>query len=250
MAFGSLGGGLINPAPSPSLRPFVIRLSGLLAVVALVASFAGCASISVQPHSETTHAHKPARIYVAIFSTRHGEFNVDREKDELRDFKTNLQALLQIAMVTDLTKRLVPAGDAPSSGNLLGQHAWLIRGEFKKVNQGSRLLRGTIGFGAGGTKLETKVSVYDLDVSDEKPFLTFSTTGGSNAEPGAITGAWTDPVTAVVGMGLSGLGGLAHGVTEDTHRTAREITAVLSDYMFRHGWIDEDTWIHPKQYTP
>ncbi len=118
------------------------------------------------------------------------------------------------------------------------------------MNQGSRLLRGTIGFGAGGTKLETKVSVYDLDVSDEKPFLTFSTTGGSNAEPGALTGVWTDPVTAVVGMGLSGLGGIAHGLTEDSHRTAREITAVLSDYMFRHGWIDADQWIHPKAYTP
>ncbi len=228
----------------------MIRSTGLLASLVLATAFAGCASISVQPHTETMHAHKPARIYVALFSTRHGEFNVDREKDELRDFKVNLQSLLQMAMVTDLTKRLIPAGDAPSAGNLLGRHAWLIRGEFKRVNQGSRFLRGAIGFGAGGTKLETKVSVYDLDVSDEKPFLTFSTTGGSNAEPGALTGVWTDPVTAVVGMGLSGLGGIAHGVTEDTRRTAREVTAVLSDYMFRHGWIDADQWIHPKQYTP
>jgi hypothetical protein len=226
------------------------RLPGLVAATALVFAFAGCASISVQPHSETSHARKPARIYVAGFSTRDGEFNVDREKVELRDFKTNLQALLQMAMVTDLSKRLIPADDAPSSGNLLGQHAWLVRGEFTRVNQGSRALRGVIGFGAGGTKLETKVSVYDLDASDEKPFLTFSTTGGSNAEPGALTGIWTDPVTAVVGMGLSGVGGIAHGVTEDTRRTAREITAVLSDYMFRHGWIDDDQWIQPKQYTP
>jgi hypothetical protein len=51
-------------------------------------------------------------------------------------------------------------------------------------------------------------------------------------------------------MGLSGAGNIAHGVTEDSKRTAREITAVLSDYMFRHGWIDADKWIHPKQYTP
>jgi hypothetical protein len=228
----------------------MIRLFGLLAVLALAGALAGCASISVQPHTETSHARKPTRIYVAAFSTRHGEFNVDREKVELQDFKSNLKAMLQMALVTDLSKRLIPAGDAPSSGNLLGQHAWLVRGEFTRVNQGSRALRGVIGFGAGGTKLETKVYVYDLDVSDEKPFLTFSTTGGSNAEPGALTGIWTDPVTAVVGMGLSGVGGIAHGVTEDTRRTAREITAVLSDYMFRHGWIDADKWIHPKQYTP
>jgi hypothetical protein len=228
----------------------MIRFFGLPALLTLAVILTGCASISVQPHTETRHAHKPAWIYVAAFSTRHGEFNVDRDKVELRDFKTNLKAMLQMAMVTDLSKRLISAEEAPSTGNLLGRHAWLIRGEFKRVNQGSRLLRGTIGFGAGATKLETKVSVYDLDVSDEKPFLTFSTTGGSNAEPGALTGVWTDPVTAVVGMGLSGAGNIAHGLTEDTHRTAREITAVLSDYMFRHGWIDADKWIHPKQYTP
>ena len=240
---------LTVPVP-PSFKSLMIRFFGLPALLALAVILAGCASISVQPHSETTDAHKPAKIYVATFSTRHGEFNVDREKIELRDFKTNLRSMLQMAMVTDLSKRLISAENAPSTGNLLGHHAWLVRGEFIRVNQGSRLLRGAIGFGAGATKLETKVSVYDLDVSDENPFLTFSTTGGSNAEPGAITGAWTDPVTAVVGVGLSGIGNIAHGVTEDTHRTAREITAVLSDYMFRHHWIDSDKWIHPKQYTP
>jgi len=228
----------------------MIRFFCLPALLALAVILTGCASISVQPHHESDHARKPTKIYVAAFSTSHGEFNVDRESVELRDFKTNLKAMLQLAMVTDLTKRLIPAEELPPPGNLLGHHAWLIRGEFKRVNQGSRLLRGTIGFGAGATKLETKVSVYDLDVSDEKPFLTFSTTGGSNAEPGAVTGLWTDPLTAVVGMGLSGAGNIAHGVTEDSKRTAREITAVLSDYMFRHGWIDADKWIHPKQYTP
>ena len=70
---------------------------------------------------------------------------------------------------------------------------WLIRGEFTRVNQGSRLLRSTIGFGAGGTKVETNVYVYDLSKSSTTPFLTFSTSGGSNAEPGAITGLATDP---------------------------------------------------------
>ncbi len=207
----------------------------------------GCASISIQPHSESDEAHRPVKIYVAGFSTTHGTFNVDREDAELRDFKSNLRSLFQTAMVEDISRRLIPAEEAPAHGTMLGQHAWLIRGAFKRVNQGSRLLRGTIGLGAGATKLETRVQVYDLDVSDEQPFLTFSTTGGSNAEPGAITGVWTDPVTTVVGVGLGGIGNFLHGVTEDSRRTAREVTAVLSDYMFRHHWIDADKWIHPKE---
>jgi hypothetical protein len=123
----------------------------------------------------------------------------------------------------------------------------VIRGKFVRVNQGSRFLRSAIGFGAGGTKLETMVEVYDLSDLSHRPFLTFSTTGGSNAEPGAITGIATDPLTLGVGVVTGGAGGLAHGLTEDTKRTAREITAELSDYMYRSGWIPEDNWIKPKQ---
>ena len=29
-------------------------------------------------------------------------------------------------------------------------------------------------------------------------------------------------------------------------RTAREITAELSDYIYKRGWISEDKWIEPK----
>jgi hypothetical protein len=226
------------------------RFSWLAAALGCAGFLAGCASISVEPHSESNEARKPEKIYVAPFSVAHGDFAVDREGAELRDFKTDLRASLQSAMVADLSKRLIPADDAPAAGTMMGQHAWLIRGEFKRVNQGSRLLRGAIGLGAGATKFETRVQVYDLAVSDQEPFLTFSTTGGSNAEPGAITGVWTNPVTTVLGVGLGGIGNLMHGVTEDSRRTAREITAVLSDYMFRHHWIDADNWIHPKEASP
>jgi len=49
-----------------------------------------------------------------------------------------------------------------------------------------------------------------------------------------------------VGAALSSGGGIAHGLTEDTARTAREITAELSDYMYRNGWIPKEEWIKPK----
>ncbi len=48
-------------------------------------------------------------------------------------------------------------------------------------------------------------------------------------------------------MAAGGAGGIAHGLTEDTARTAREITAELSDYMYRSGWISKDKWIEPKK---
>jgi len=203
---------------------------GFPVVVALTA-LSGCASISVQPGTAVATRQKPQKVYVESFSTDKCEFKVDREGTELDQFKNNLQAMMTAGITTDLTKRLIPAVAADPA-----------------AHQGSRLLRGTIGFGAGATKLETRVQVFDLSTGSPQPFLTFSTTGGSNAEPGVIPSLATDPLSLVIDA-AGGAGNVAHGVTEDTTRTAREITAELSDYLYRSGWIPEDKWIPPKSYS-
>jgi hypothetical protein len=225
------------------------KLSGILSSIGgvlLVFGLTSCASISVQPGHEYATRQMPKKIYVTAFSTRNAEFNVDREGAELRDFKKNLQNILQVAQVADLSNRLVTAQPAPRHPWDHVENAWVITGEFIKVNQGSRLLRTAIGFGAGGTKMETRVFIYDLSSTDRQPFLVFSTTGGSNAEPGAVTSFATDPLDIVVQAALSGISGFSHGLTEDTKRTAREVTAELSDYMYRSGWIPADKRIEPK----
>jgi hypothetical protein len=220
-----------------------VRPALLLAAALLLSA---CASISVNPGREADANAMPDKIYVEKFSTVHGDYNVDREGGELKEFKKNLQNILQAAQVADLTNRLIPAAPV-NHAPWFHRKAWLIRGQFVLVNQGSRLLRTAIGFGAGGTKLETHVQVYDLDQPGSPAFLNFTTTGGSNAEPGAVTAIATDPLTIVVEAALGGASGFSHGLTEDTKRTAREITAVLSDYMYRHQWIPKEKWIEPKE---
>jgi hypothetical protein len=214
-----------------------------------VVALTGCASISVQPGTAWATKQKPEKVYVEDFSTAKGQYNVDRAGTELADFKVDLQEMMTTGITVDLTKRLIPALPVDKTFHPTHEKAWLIRGQFVRVNQGSRLLRGAIGFGAGATKLETKVQVYDLSTGDPKPFMTFSTTGGSNAEPGAITSIATDPLTIAIEAAAGGAGNIAHGVTEDTKRTAREITAELSDYMYRSKWISEDKWVTPKNYN-
>ena len=201
-----------------------------------------CASVSVEDGTERATQKMPEIIYVADFSTAHGDFQVDRTGAELADFKKNLQLMLKTAMATDLTDRLVTAA-AVGKGEQSGlKNAWLVRGEFTTVVQGSRLLRSAIGFGAGESQVETRIEVYDLAQNPGTPFLTFSTTGGSGSEPGAILALTADPLQIAVG----GVTGAAHGLSEDTKRTAREITAKFSDYMYKRGWIPEDQWIKPK----
>ena len=215
----------------------------------LILALASCASVSVDKTVEQATPQMPQKIYVADFDIANGNFKVDREGVELADFKQNLRVMMQTASVTDLSHRLILAVPTTNEQGFQPENAWLIRGEFTKVNQGSRLLRGAIGFGAGGTKVETNIYVYDLNQNSNTPFLTFSTTGGSNAEPGAVTGGATDPVVAAIGVAASGAGNVAHGLTEDTARTTREITAELSDYMYRSGWISKDKWIEPKKVS-
>src|SRR5260370_37746897 len=94
--------------------------------------------------------------------------------------------------------------------------AWLITGEFVRVNGGSRELRGLFGLGLGGTKMETVVRVYDLSQLSQQPVLQFETSGGSNAEPGALAGG----MFGALPNALRNAG--ASGMTADTVRTAQE----------------------------
>jgi hypothetical protein len=225
------------------------KITGAVLVLAVFAwALVGCASISVEPGTAVATPQKPEKVYVEDFSTAKGEFNVDRDGADLVAFKKNLKVMMTTGITVDLTKRLIPAVAAEKNPFAKRENAWLIRGEFIRVNQGSRLLRGTVGFGLGATKLETRVALYDLATGSTTPFLTFATTGGSNAEPGGLSSIALDPVTLAI-EAVSGAGNVAHGVTEDTARTAREITAELSDYMYRSHWISKDQWIVPKSYS-
>jgi hypothetical protein len=220
----------------------VINPAGMLLLALALVS---CASVSVEDGTERATQKMPDIIYVADFSATHGDWQVDRTGQELADFKKNLQLMLKTAMAVDLTDRLVTA-TAVGKGKQSGlKNAWLVRGQFTTVIQGSRLLRSAVGFGAGGTKVETRVQVYNLAQDSGTPFLTFSTTGGSGSEPGAILALTTDPLTLAIG----GVSGAAHGLSEDTKRTAREITAKFSDYMHNRGWISDEQWIKPKRQS-
>jgi len=217
------------------------KLFSLSFVFGLGVALVGCASVSVKNldagGTSFSPAMKPAVIYVLPFDTSGAQFNVDREGADLADFQQNLQQMLSAALTAEIPEHLVPAqavNSVPGQSN-----AWVVCGRFIRVNQGSRLLRSTIGFGAGGTKMETQVFVYNLADHATAPFLSFQTTGGSGASPGMISAG---PVGAAVGS----VSGAAKGVTDDTERTSRAITAALSDYMYKQGWISKDQRLTPK----
>ncbi len=207
---------------------------------------AGCASVSVTDVTDAGGAPKavPRNIYVEEFATPDDAMKVDRTGADLQTFTQKLRTLLASETVIRLCKHVAPAQILlPHSP--IPHEGWVIRGRFVRVNQGSRALRAIIGFGAGGTKMETEVEVYDLSRPSSKPFLKFSTTGGSNAEPGGIFNL--DPVTLPEGVLLGAATTLGHGVSEDTTRTAREITAALSEYAVDQGMLPPQNALQTKK---
>ncbi|MEM6884952.1 MAG: DUF4410 domain-containing protein [Verrucomicrobiota bacterium] len=209
----------------------------------MVLLIGGCASVSVKDEQQVANAGgetRPDAIYVIPFSTD-GEFNVDREGAELAEFKQNLQEMMVVALETRFPKHLVPTRTAPSMMDVPSGNYWVVGGTFTLVNQGSRALRATIGFGAGGTKVETDVYVYDIASKSPTPFRVFRTTGGSGAQPGAVVGL--NPV----GAALSAVSGAAKGLTDDVVRTSRMITADLSEYMYERNWIPESRKLEAKR---
>jgi len=227
----------------------LIKISAALAVLFL----ASCASVSVEKMRHTIPPQEgpktaPAEILIRPFAVSNEALRVDRDSEELEEFKKELRDRLANQMAERFKKhvanaRVVAEGDALPQGNF-----WLVTGEFQRVNQGSRLLRSVVGFGTGGTKMDTVVRVYDLSQKEPREFLTFETTGGSNVSQGVL-GVLTFPVGGPMAfMSLANVvDGVRSGVTFDTKRTAREITATLSEYLHKRRALVGKKPIKPKR---
>jgi hypothetical protein len=227
----------------------LIRISAALAMLLL----ASCASVSVEKMRHTIPPQEgpkiaPDEILIRPFVVSNEALRVDRDSEELEEFKKELRDRLAQQTAERFKKhvanaRVVAAGDTLPQGNF-----WLVSGEFQRVNQGSRLLRSVVGFGSGGTKMDTVVRVYDLSQKEPREFLTFETTGGSNVSQGGL-GVLTFPVGGPMAfMSLANaVDGVRSGVTFDTKRTARETTAVLSEYLQKRRALVGKKPIKPKR---
>lgn len=192
-----------------------------------------CASVSVKgEHRVTDKAiQKPAKIYIADFATT-GVYNiVGSESKDPETFKKKIAGLVATYTTKSVNDHCLPA-ERVASPHGLPRSGWLVTGEFVRVNTGSRWLRAGVGLGAGGSKMETRVSVIDL--SNGKTFLTFETTGGSNAMPGLLESS--GPGSAAMSIASQSM----MGVTDDSARTGRMIAGELNGVLIEHGWLPKE----------
>ena len=100
------------------------------------------------------------------------------------DRSRELVDLMATSLVNDLTRLGFDARRLGRSG-LLPAEGLLVRGVFAHVDEGNRVRRAVIGFGAGETELQVIVTVDDLVQGTPKPFYQLDTSAESRKLPGA-----------------------------------------------------------------
>ncbi len=189
-----------------SHRP-VSRRFALACGVSLPLLLAACGGAKVTHEGSIgpTPSARPATIYVADFDLDVGEVQSQGIGSVVADNtiigslphplgllpsdkQTTAHHLVDL-MATSLVKDLTSEGfqaqrisaDAP-----LPADGWLLRGVFTEVDEGSRLRRAIIGFGAGKTDLQVITKLDDLLAGPPQPFYEVDTAAHSGSMPGAI----------------------------------------------------------------
>lgn len=222
----------------PSCR-FIVRA---ILITAIYGGVLGCASVSVKERDAAIHIPpaRPERILVEPFSFDVNNVRAGRGGRDLEEFRSEVSAgmtarlLQRIPQVTGIPAQIASRGSALSSDNV-----WIVRGRFDRLNQGSRFLRSVVGLGAGGTKMETTVTVLDLSTGEQIPLCKLRTTGGSNISPGigGVVTFWMSGPMALTSL-FNVVEGARSGVSFDIDRTAREISAGLAEFLHENGLDD------------
>jgi hypothetical protein len=191
----------------------------------------GCASVSLSKREwiELTAA-APERILVGPFTLDRANVRVDREGDEFLEFEGEFLQEFAGRLAERLSKHVAPAEILETGAKISKGRIWVVRGHFTRLNQGSRALRAFVGFGLGGTKTEARFEVFRVGARGRlEKIAEFETTGGSNAEPGAL---FSSPFGAVPRLATQLA---ASGLAADARRTARMVTAAISEKLHSRG---------------
>jgi len=208
----------------------------IAAGLSLLLSACGGAKVTHQSDIGPVPMARPTTIYVANFDLDVGDIKSQGIVSSVtgilphplglfaQDKQTTANELVE-TMATSLVKDLTAAGfqaqriaaetNPPSDG-------WLLRGVFTQVDEGSRLRRAIIGFGAGKTDMEVETKLDDLSQGPPLPFYEVDTSAQSGSMPGAVV--TMSPAAAAVKFILA-KGDLNRNARDTASQIARSVAA-------------------------
>ncbi len=238
----------------------VCQLVGATLIAALAA---GCASTTVRPAFEASAANvsKPKRVLVYDFAISTKDVTENRslfnQAANSFDSKTQTQREFEIAkqvrdrmsedLVAGLLELGMPAQRAYGQPPTLPDTLVLI-GEFENVDEGNRLHRMVIGFGAGGSYVDTRMQLMVPSAGSYRILTQFTTHADSGHMPGAAVtmgagAAAQGGVTAGMAAANVAMGGVKayrSDIERMAGRSADQAVAYLSEYFAKQGWISPD----------
>ncbi|MCL4179534.1 MAG: DUF4410 domain-containing protein [Verrucomicrobia bacterium] len=189
--------------------PFGRRIAAALLATSLCYLVAGCQSISNSkaveadnpPNASLVANPRPVMVCDFAFDVAHlrteegllpgREGPVRRVATNLRSGETpaqraaRLAGMLSEAIADELATLKIPATRQPKDSPWPAS-GLVVCGEFLEVDEGNRLRRAVIGFGAGASEVLTQVEVFDLARNRERPILVYGTGTGSRPTPGGV----------------------------------------------------------------
>ncbi len=229
--------------------PFLWLATAGLLIVAARADGPLAAKVTVTPvagYSGGGSLPKPEKILLYDFDVNPGDVQVDKIQsmrprhlltgDKSQDAvaasagKTYYQELVKALAKTGIPVEHVAAGTAPT------ENALVIQGSFDALKEGTKVERTTIGMGAGGADVETKVNVHLKTPSDNVMFLQFQTNTKAAENMGAAL-----PVVA----GLNPAVAATKSTVTDRRKTLNAYASKTADAtakqilksMAAQGWI-------------
>jgi Domain of unknown function (DUF4410) len=225
----------------------------------LLGLLAGCAHTSAQPVSTYSGPvlAKPTRVLVADFAVSADQVSLNRGAFESRAQPSagtapNAEQLklgqeVATTLSEELVKRIVAMGLAAErapGGKKAEPGTMVIEGRFVSIDEGSRVKRLVIGFGAGGTEVKTMAEVYVGTPAGPVLAQTFETEAKSAPTPGLVSGGPAVAAGRVVVAGAVAATKVAtepkKGVAADASRTAEELAKRLGEFFVAQGWIPPD----------
>ena len=236
------------------------RVRNAVMVTLALAGVAACARTSVENvNVRAVGLPKPQLIVVHDFGVTPGDVALDSaigarltqmaqstpaSEQEVKVGR-EVARIVRESLVKEISKLGIPAVSAATATPVVGP-SLSIEGQFLSVDEGNRLRRMVVGFGAGASEVRTLVQVYETTSEGRRLVEDFYTTVKSSRKPGmgpmvgvgAAAGRAVMSAAASTGVGLA----TEHSQTVegDAKHTADEITKVLKKFFADQGWISPE----------
>lgn len=224
-----------------------------------IGMFTGCASTELREVKTYSGGPlpKPERIVVYDFAVSPADIKLSslsgsrmlRGVGSVAQTEEQLKVGRKVAssMAMELMKKIGELGfpvERATSGTRPSERSLMIEGQFVSVDEGSKILRMVIGFGAGASQVRTLVQVYLEMPSGPLLLEEFETIAESSSKPGLGATMGAGAAVGVLGAAGAAAGGAASGVLDtqatveaDARRTAGEVAKHLAQFFTRQGWM-------------